>query len=455
MLIVDKVLSAPQDYSLDIETLGSCTVNSPLRACEFVDEYDRVLLTSDARRIAKYAVDGIVPPSFEKAGARRKLFFNPAWTKVAIVTAGGISPGLNDVIKGIVNCLYFEYGVRSIYGIRFGYRGLLPEFGHSPIMLTPDIVDTIHEDGGTILGSSRGHGDRVPELVDSLQRQNINIFFCIGGDGTLRAAADIAAEVRSRGLKIAVVGVPKTIDNDLNFVGRTFGFETAVYKTHEIISSAHTEAKGAYNGIGLVKLMGRDSGFIAAFASLANSVVNFCLVPEVEFAMEGKDGLLAAVERRFKSGKDHCVIVVAEGAGQAFMRELPEKRDASGNILKHDIGEYLRDRLQRHFSGSPWNGTVKYFDPSYSIRSVAAQGTDAILCHLLAKNAVHAAMAGKTNCVVGSSCHTYLLAPIAMATVERQKLNLKGDLWRAVLDASRQDDYFQGPAEPENSSEKT
>ena len=445
MLIHDRVLDAPQDFSVAIETLGPCTVDSPLVDCEFIDDADRVLLTADARRIAGYFANGVEPPSFELAGARRKLFFNPAWTKAAIVTAGGLSPGLNDVIKGIVHILHFEYGVRNIYGIRFGYRGLLPEFGHAPLMLDPDIVDTIHEDGGTILGSSRGHGERVGELVDSLQRQNINIFFCIGGDGTLRAAADIAAEIRNRGLKIAVVGVPKTIDNDLNFVGRTFGFETAVYQTHEIISSAHMEAKGAFNGIGLIKLMGRDSGFIAAFASLANSVVNFCLVPEVAFKIEGEDGLLAAVERRFASGKDHCVIVVAEGAGQEFMKGLPDRHDLSGNVLKHDIGEYLRDRLQSHFARAPWDGSVKYFDPSYSIRSVPAQGTDAILCHLLAKNAVHAAMAGKTSCVAGRTNNTYTLAPIALATIERQKLNLKGDLWRAVLDATRQNDYFRVP----------
>ena len=444
MLIYDRVLESPQDFSFVIETLGPCTVQSPLVNCEFIDDADRVLLTADARRIAQYCAAGIQPPSFELAGAHRKLFFNPAWTKVAITTAGGLSPGLNDVIKGLVNTLFFEYGVRSIYGIRFGYRGLLPEYGHTPMMLTPDIVDTIHEDGGTILGSSRGHGERVGDLVDSLQRQNINIFFCIGGDGTLRAAADIAAEVKRRELKIAVVGVPKTIDNDLNFVGRTFGFETAVYQTHEIITSAHMEAKGAFNGIGLIKLMGRDSGFIAAFASLANSVVNFCLVPEVDFEIDGKGGLIAAVERRFSSGKDHCVIVVAEGAGQGFMKGLPERRDASGNLLKHDIGEYLRDRLHAHFSRSPWDGSVKYFDPSYSIRSVPAQGTDAILCHLLAKNAVHAAMAGRTSCVVGRTNNTYTIAPITLATVERQKLNLKGDLWR-VLDATRQNDYFRVP----------
>jgi len=442
MSIQEDVLLHPEAYDFEIENLGPCTVASPLRGCDFTPDGARLLLSEEAETLRRAMVNGEPVASFEKAGAREKLFFDPAWTRVGILTAGGLSPGLNDVIKGIVHLLHFEYGVRSIYGIRYGYRGLLPEFGHAPMILNPAIVDTIHEQGGTILGSSRGHGERTQELVDSLQRSNINILFCIGGDGTLRGAAALAAEIRRRGLSIGVVGIPKTIDNDLHFVGRTFGFETAVYQTHNVTSGAHTEANGAYNGIGLVKLMGRDSGFIAAYASLANSVVNFCLVPECPFEVDGPHGLLAAVERRFQMGKDHCVIVVAEGAGQNFMQDLPEQRDASGNVLKHDIGEYLRRRLSVHFGQAPWHGSVKYFDPSYAIRSVAAHGTDAILCNLLAKNAVHAAMAGKTNCVVGLPHGEYALIPIHLATKERRKLNLRSDLWRAVLDATRQNVYF-------------
>jgi 6-phosphofructokinase 1 len=444
MSIQEDVLLHPEAYDFQIETLGPCTVASPLRDCDFTPEGTRLLLSEDAHAVQQALLGDHPVASFEKAGAREKLFFDPAWTRVGILTAGGLSPGLNDVIKGIVHLLHFEYGVRSIYGIRYGYRGLLPEFGHAPMILSPDIVDTIHEDGGTILGSSRGHGERTRELVDSLQRSNINILFCIGGDGTLRGAAALAAEIRRRGLSIGIVGIPKTIDNDLHFVGRTFGFETAVYQSHEIVSCAHVEARGTFNGIGLVKLMGRDAGFIAAYASLANSVVNFCLVPEVPFEVEGPGGLLAAVERRFARGKDHCVIVVAEGAGQNFMHELPEERDASGNILKHDIGEYLRRRLSAHFGQEPWHGSVKYFDPSYSIRSVPALGTDAILCNMLAKHAVHAAMAGKTNCVIGVPHGDYALIPIHLATKERRQLNLRSDLWRAVLDATRQNDYFAG-----------
>ncbi len=449
MSIHEDVLSAPDQFDLAVETLGPCRVSSPLRGCDFMEDGARELLGTDWRDVQQSLSKGVTPASFERAGARRMLFFDPAWTKVAVLTAGGLSPGLNDVIKGIVHLLHFEYGVKSVYGIRYGYRGLLPEFGHPPMMLNPDIVDTIHEDGGTILGSSRGHGERTEELVDSLQRSNINVLFCIGGDGTLRGAAALSREIRRRGLSIAVVGIPKTIDNDLNFVGRTFGFETAVYQTHEIISCAHMEARGSCHGIGLVKLMGRDSGFIAAYASLANSVVNFCLVPELDFEMDGPQGFLAAVENRFSGGKDHCVIVVAEGAGQKFMQDIPTERDASGNLLKHDIGEYLRDRLVAHFRDRRWPVSVKYFDPSYSIRSVPARGTDAILCTMLAKHAVHAAMAGKTNCVIGRPNQGYVLVPIELATRERKKLNLRSDLWRGVLDATRQNDYFAAaPVEP-------
>ena len=439
--IMEKVLSAPQNFNFKVDTLGECRIKSPLQCCAYIDDKDRVLVTTDAARIRRYVADGVEPPTFEKAGPASKIFFDPAWTRVAIVTAGGLCPGLNDVIKGIVQILFYEYGVRSILGIRYGYGGLLPESSLPPLHLTPEMVDTIHEQGGSILGSSRGNGDRVVEIVDTLRREDINILFCVGGDGTLRGASDIAREIKKRNLSISVVGIPKTIDNDLNFVGKSFGFETAVYQTNQIITAAHNEAKGAFNGIGLVKLMGRDSGFIAAYAALANSVANFCLVPELKFELEGEHGLLKALERRF-SISEHCVIVVAEGAGQHLMKGTKEVRDASGNLLKKDIGVFLKNEISRHFKEKGMRVPIKYFDPSYSIRSTAAQGTDAILCYLLAKNAVHAGMRGKTNCVIGNLNGVYSMVPIELATVERQQLDLKGDLWRAVMDVTQQNKYF-------------
>ena len=438
---LEKIAAHRDEYSCQVERLGECRITSPVRHHEFIHEGERILVTENETYM-KYIAEKLGhTPTFERAGPLEKIFHDPSWTRVGIVTAGGLCPGLNNVIKGLVEILTYDYGVRNIFGIRFGYAGLNPDFGYQPIMLNPDIVDTIHEVGGTILGSSRGQ-QPTDKMVDTLLRMNINILFCIGGDGSLRCARDVSEECTRRGLKISVVGIPKTIDNDLQFVGRTFGFETAVAEATNVTRCAHVEAKGTSGGIGLVKLMGRDSGFIAAYTSIANPVVNFCLVPEMDFELEGPHGLLTALENRFAAGKTHAVIVVAEGAGQHLIQGEPERRDASGNILKKDIGEFLKRKITEHFKGTTRLMSVKYFDPSYTIRSVPARGTDAIRCYMLARNAVHAAMAGRTNCVVGNLGESYALVPIKLATIERQMISLKSDLWRSVMDATGQEFYF-------------
>lgn len=439
-MTIKDVFENPNKYNFNISNLGEAKIDTPVCRKKYVEENERVLISHDVSYLSKIVRQNGVVPSFEKAGPRKKIFHEPAWSKAAIVTCGGLCPGLNDVIKGIVQTLWYEYGVKRIVGIRYGLEGFIPKYGHAPVELNPDVVDDIHTDGGTILGSSRG-GQDTEQIVQTLLNLNINMLFCIGGDGTLRAARDIADEIERRGLQISVVGVPKTIDNDLAFIGRSFGFETAVYATDSVITAAHVEAKGVYRGIGLVKLMGRDSGFIAAYASLANSFVNMCLIPESQFELEGEHGLFAALERRFNAGKTHAVIVVAEGAGQNLI-EGEANVDASGNILKKDIGEFLKNKIQDYFKKKGNPVSIKYFDPSYSIRSVPALGTDAILCHLLAKNAVHAAMAGKTNCVIGKCADIYMHVPIALATIERQKINVDDTLWQAVLDTTCQERYF-------------
>ena len=435
---LDKIAANPELYTFNVRTLGECRIKSPVHHHEFIREGERILVTENASILEHLRERLGEMPSFERAGPLENIFHDPSWTRVGIVTAGGLCPGLNNVIKGLVEILAFDYGVKSIFGIRFGYAGLNPDFGYKPIMLDPDSVDTIHELGGTILGSSRGQ-QPTDRIVDTLERMNINILFCIGGDGSLRCAGDVAEECERRGLRISVVGIPKTIDNDLQFVGRSFGFETAVAEAANVIRNAHVEAKGTAGGIGLVKLMGRDSGFIAAYSSIANPVVNFCLVPEMSFTFEN---LAAALENRFAAGKTHAVVVVAEGAGQDLIKGEPERRDASGNILKKDIGEFLKSRISEHFKAKGIVSSVKYFDPSYTIRSVPARGTDAIRCYMLARNAVHAAMAGRTNCVVGNLGESYALVPIRLATIERQTVPLKSDLWRSVMDATGQEYYF-------------
>ncbi|MBR4681560.1 MAG: ATP-dependent 6-phosphofructokinase [Fibrobacter sp.] len=436
----EDILNNPEKYDLSIETVGKGTLKSPMKGVPFVSESDRVSLTADIGRIQKFCESGKAIPSLEAAGPRETIFHDPAWTRAGIVTCGGLCPGLNNVIKGLVQVLWFDYGVRNIFGIPYGYRGLNPAYGYSPMILNPDVVDAIQEDGGTILGSSRGNQD-AKVMVDTLMRLNINVLFCIGGDGTLRGAHDIAEEVKKRHQPISVIGIPKTIDNDLNLIDRTFGFETAVLSATDVITSAHNEANGAFNGLGLVKLMGRDSGFIAAYAALATTVVNICLVPEVPFTL---DGLFKALESRYSSGKTHAVIVVAEGAGQELFKDQPERKDASGNILKNDIGEFLTRKIKEHFDKVGKEVNIKYFDPSYMVRSIPAQGTDAIFCFQLAEAAVHAGMAGKTDMVVGSMNNAFSHVPIEYAVSERKKINPNGALWHAVLGITRQQDYFSG-----------
>ena len=410
-----------------IENLGTPTIPSPVQHVDFVRDDANVVYYNDSRDIVSN--DGEIL-SFEQAGPRSKIFHDPAWSRAAILTAGGLCPGLNDVIKFITRTLRTQYGVPVVYGIPYGYRGLNPEFKHEPVLLTEVDVDHIHEDGGTVLGSSRG---RQPEkiMVDTLARMNINMLFCIGGDGTLRCAHDIATEVRRRNMAISVIGIPKTIDNDISFIDKSFGFETAVYTSSLFVTTAHNEAEGAYNGIGLVKVMGRDSGFIAAHATLANSHVTYCLVPEKSFVLDGPDGLLQNLEKRLQT-RHHAVIIVAEGAGQELFKEHVNNKDASGNILHQDIGLLLKERINAYFKERKMEVNLKYFDPSYTIRSVPAQGTDAVFCTMLAQNAVHAAMAGRTDMVVGHWHDAFTHVPIPLATSSRKKIDINGQLWNSV-----------------------
>ncbi len=419
-----------------ITRLGEPTLDSQLTGMPFVDDSERICYFADFGINESLREQGREIPAFLAAGPRRRLFHDATWSRAAIVTCGGLCPGLNDVIKALVNTLWYIYGVDNIFGIQYGYSGLIPSYNLKPIVLNPDIVDNIHTYGGSILGSSRG-AQSVEEIVRTLDRLNINMLFTIGGDGTQRGAHAIAQEAMKRGYPVSVVGIPKTIDNDLNFMDRTFGFESAVQATDDVITSAHNEAKGAFNGIGLVRLMGRDSGFIAANASLANSVVNFCLIPEVPFSLDGENGLLACLERRLEK-KHHAVIVVAEGAGQDLMAGGDAVKDKSGNILHKDIGLFLKDAIGRYFKEKGIDFTIKYFDPSYQIRSQRANATDSVFCLHLAQHAVHAAMAGMTDLVVANWQGYFIYVPIALATLERRKIDPHGQLWQSVLLTTRQ-----------------
>jgi len=428
-----------------VETLGHAGIKSPLKLstvtgdfiANFVEDTEIVVMNSHTDW--NHAKD-FKPIFIEVAGPRKDIYFDAGKVKAAIVTCGGLCPGLNNVIRDITYTLRLQYGVNNVIGFSNGYMGFLPEFKLPIIDLTLERVRDIHREGGTILGSSRGHGDRKSDIVDCLERMNINMLFTIGGDGTQKGAFNIYNEAKNRGLKISIIGIPKTIDNDLSFVRKSFGFETAVEKATEAVESATVEARGAVNGIGLVKLMGRESGFIAAHTAVAANNVDFVLVPEVPFNLDGENGFLEALYRKIQEN-GHAVVIVAEGAGQDILKNFDEKYlqiDASGNKKLGDIGIFLRDRIIEHFAKRNTECNMKYIDPSYIIRSQPANANDSLYCSQLAANAVHAAMGGKTGALIGLVHNYYVNIPIKMAVSRRNMINPDGMTWRAVLESTGQ-----------------
>ena len=417
-----------------IDRLGRPGLPSPL-ASAALSEDETIPLYLDGEHIEELLGHGPVAVDFEPAGPRRNLYFDTSKTKCAIVTCGGLCPGINDVIRAIVMEAFHKYRVPTVLGIRYGLEGFIPKYGHDVEELTPAKVADIHQFGGTILGSARGPQSPV-EIVDSLERLNVSVLFMIGGDGTMRAMNGVVREIKSRGLRIAVIGVPKTIDNDVNFISQSFGFETAVFKATEAIQCAHTEAVGYRNCVGIVKLMGRESGFIAAHATLAMKEVNFVLIPEIPFALDGPGGLLPALSERLKTRK-HAVIVAAEGAGQHLMQK-EDTTDASGNPVLGDVAEVLRREIRRHLKEQGMDFSIKYIDPSYMIRSVPANANDKVYCGFLGQNAVHAAMAGRTNMVVAKLMDRYVHLPLELVIRKRRQLNIHTEYWRAVLESTGQ-----------------
>jgi 6-phosphofructokinase 1 len=415
---------------MHITTLGEARFPSPQRRT----------VNDQARVPSRLIRDPDAPPTeellFELAGPRARLFFDPQQARAGIVTCGGLCPGLNNVIRSLFLELHHGYGVKDVLGFRGGYPGLDPARGQEPVVLTPQFVHDIHKDGGTALGTSRGPVD-IAIAVDHLIRRGVNILFTVGGDGTQRGGNELFQEAQRRGHPLAVVGIPKTIDNDVAFVSRTFGYLTAIEEAAKVLHCAHTEAHSVHNGIALVKLMGRHAGFIAAGATIASQDVNFTLIPEMPLPLDGESGLLAALKQRILK-RAHAVIAVAEGAGQELLAASGEERDASGNVKLQDIGPFLRERIERYFKAEGIPVTLRYFDPSYLIRSVPADAEDSILCDFFARNAVHAAMAGKTGLVIGLLHDTFIHVPIELLVSQKKRLDLDGPAWRAVLAATGQ-----------------
>jgi len=412
---------------MDTPTLGEARIASKLSHT-----------VSDEVRIPERIEIGAEPGlQFELAGPRAKIFFDPKQTRAGIVTCGGLCPGLNNVIRSLFLELHYGYGVAEVTGFRGGYCGLDPVCSMEPVTLTPGLVDGIHLKGGTILSSSRGPVD-ISRAVDNLITRGVNVLFTVGGDGTQRGAHALYEEARRKGHNLAVVGVPKTIDNDVGFVSRTFGFFSAVEEAARVLDCAHTEARSVPGGIGLVKLMGRHAGFITAGAVVANQDVNFALIPEVPFKLES---FLAALKQRM-ARKSHAVIAVAEGAGQDLLEADGAERDASGNVKLKDIGPFLCERIKSYFGAENDPVVLRYFDPSYQVRSRAANCEDALLCDLFARHAVHAAMAGRTGVVIGFLHERFIHVPIELLSTHTKRLDPASGWWRSVLATTGQPERF-------------
>ena len=429
-------------YNFAIDELGPRTIKSPIAMSTVKGDLMVNYVTDD--QFVRYNTDvklGAQSPIkrgqvIECAGPREMLFFTPAHVHAAIVTCGGLCPGINDVIRAVVRCLWYRYGVKRISGIQYGYKGFLPEYQYPIKELKPDTVDDIHKLGGTFLGSARGGGKEVSKIVDAMMQLNINMLFTIGGDGTQKGSLEISQEIEKRKLKIAMVGIPKTVDNDFIIIDKSFGFDTAVDKAVDAVAAAHMEASSAINGIGLVKVMGRESGYIAAHTAMASHEVNFVLIPEVPFNLEGYNGFLTHLEKRMLN-RSHAVIVVAEGAMQDQLQK-DRKTDAGGNLKLVDVGTYLRDRIQKYFDEKKIEINLKYIDPSYIIRSAPANPSDSIYCERLGNAAVHAAMAGKTRLIIGLVNNEFVHLPIKSVISERNHVDPEGNLWRDTLDATHQ-----------------
>ena len=430
--------------STSIKILGTCRIDSPIasvlgeRAMHFVGAAETIVIDHRSSAIAAKAKGGVKPAAFELAGPRNKIFFDPSKTRVGIVTCGGLCPGINNVIQGLVHQLIQGYGVKTVYGFRFGYQGFIAKYKRQVMDLNIQSVAGIHEIGGTILGSSRGHQDPV-EIVDCLERMGISILFVIGGDGTIRGSMSIVDEIDRRGVKISVIGIPKTIDNDVMYTDKSFGFDTAYAKAVEVIRSAHVEAKGAPNGIGIVKLMGRHSGFIACHAALASRDANVVLIPEVPFKLEGENGLLNSVQRRIEQ-RGHAILVIAEGAGQEHLAQSDTQsgKDASGNSKLKDIALFVKDKLINHFLQKRCELNLKFIDPSYVIRSIPASPADAMYCRKLSRYAVHGAMAGNTRMLISLWHGEFVHIPMDLAVSSRKTVDPEGDLWMSVREATGQ-----------------
>ena len=258
--------------------------------------------------------------------------------RVGVLTGGGDCPGLNAVIRGVVK--KSAGNNVEIIGIKNGWKGLVD---NESVELGLESVSGILPKGGTILGTSRTNPYKRPDdlarVIENYKKMKLDALIAIGGEDTLGVANKLSKE----GKGINVVGVPKTIDNDLNATDVTFGFDTAVNIATEAIDRLHTTAE-SHHRIMVVEVMGRHAGWIAIHSGIAAGA-DVILIPELKMDLEE---ICASLKRRHAKGKGFSIVVVAEGAtfkeGQVITQE--EKLDSFGHVRLGGIGERLAAEIE-------------------------------------------------------------------------------------------------------------
>ncbi len=347
--------------------------------------------------------------------------------RLAINTGGGDAPGLNAVIRAAVLAALGRGW--EVFGIHRGYGGLLDGGEDGVIPLDRKTVQGITNLGGTILGTTnRGSPlawpvrlpdgttetvDRSPEILEAFRRLELDALIAIGGDGSLRIASDLGA------MGLPVIGVPKTIDNDLASTQVTFGFHTAVQTATDAIDRLHSTAQ-SHERVMVVELMGRDAGWIALFAGVAGSA-DVILIPEIPFRLES---VVAHLRQKYERGPRYAIVVVAEGArpeggGVAIVEE-----GAGGRAERYGgMGERVAEAIQERSGLETRNLVLGHLQ-----RGGQPTAYDRLLALRFGAAAVELAARGEFGCMVALDPPEIHAVPLSEAIRSRKLVPVEGDV---------------------------
>lgn len=437
--------------------------------------------------------------SLPEAGPREKLYFPQKRQRplnVGIVVSGGIAPGINSVIDGIVQ-RHKLYSIEHRYDIEIvGFNdGFYSFFNKNKITLYKKINNQIKvnentaefaNDGGSFLKTSRyeeitGNDiELMNELVDKIYNEDIDILYIIGGDGSMRAAnaiwehAQLKTFFNKYRYKLSVIGVPKTMDNDILWIWQTFGFLSAVEKAREVIEQISVEIKSNPR-IGIVQLFGSDSGFVVSHAVLASKsgVCDLALIPEYKFKLSDVGDFLVEkfIKKRDESFIPKALIVMSETAipddakdfvkyaqlstdeekalfayleSEGFSHQIHERNDylrsAGLKIVKAGLEEYFKRKKDKHNEDLIAWDRIRFFtnEPRHVLRAIRPSCSDVIFAQRIGTLAVDNALAGYTNFMISQWLTEYVLVPLPLVILGKKRIPTTGIFWKSVLAKTNQ-----------------